>query len=80
MRYIAVFRTLAFASRARNDFSISMRPEIIKTPKNVHGGCSYSLEFFDGQLEHMLKITQKHSKGFVGIYKETGINHFDAIN
>ena len=79
MRYIAVFKSLSYASRAKNDFVYAKRPETIKTPKSVVGGCSYSLVFLPEQLSKMKKITERYTKGFLGIYKETGINVFEAI-
>ena len=79
MRYIAVFKSLSYASRVKNDFVYAKRPETIKTPKSVVGGCSYSLVFPEDQLDKMRKTAQRHKKGFIGIYKETGINVFEEI-
>ena len=79
MRYIAVFKSLSYASRAKNEFVYAKRPETIKTPKSVVGGCSYSLVFLPDQLDSMKKIVERHAKGFIGIYKETEINLFEAI-
>ena len=77
MRYIAVFKSLSYASKAKNDFVYAQRPETIKTPRSVVGGCSYSLVFPHEQLDKMRKVSERHSKGFIGIYKETGINVFE---
>jgi len=79
MRYIAVFKSLSYAGRAKNDFVYAKRPETIKTPKSIVGGCSYSLVFARDQLDNMKKISERHQKGFMGIYKETAINVFEAV-
>jgi len=80
MRYIAVFKSLSYASKAKNDFVYAARPETIKTPRSVVGGCSYSLVFPPEQLDKMRKVSERHLKGFIGMYKETRINVFEAID
>ena len=79
MRYIAVFKSLSYASRVKNDFVYAKRPETIKTPRSISGGCSYSLVFLAEQLDKMKKIAERHKKGFLGIYRETGINVFEEM-
>lgn len=79
IKYIAVFKSLSFASRVKNEFVYPKRPQTIKTPKSISGGCSYSLVFLDSQLEQMKKISNKYKKGFMGIYKEVGNASYEAV-
>ena len=79
MKYIAVFKSLSYANRIQNCFDYDKAPEIIKTPKKVAGGCSYSITFGDSKLEHVKKYLSKNQKGFIGLYKETKSGSFDKI-
>lgn len=69
MKYIAVFKSLTYAQRIQNKFKADKMPLIIKTPKSLAGGCSYSLEFSDELLSDIIKYTNSNNRGFVGIYK-----------
>jgi hypothetical protein len=79
LKYIAVFKSLSFASKVKGQFAYPRRPETIKTPKAISGGCSYSLAFSDTQLEQMKKITNKNRTGFMGIYKILDNASFEAV-
>ena len=68
-QYLAVFKSLSYAGQIRNRFWSANKPEIIKTPKNILGGCSYSLLFSEEQLSEILSFTKKVGKGFLGIYR-----------
>ena len=69
MKYIAVFKSLTYAQRIQNKFKADKMPLIIKTPKALAGGCSYSIEFSDELLADVIKYTDSNKRGFVGIYK-----------
>ena len=79
MKYIAVFKSLSYANRLQNCFDFDKAPEIIKTPKKVAGGCSYSVTFGDEKLEYVKKCLFKTKKGFIGLYKETLSGGFEKI-
>lgn len=68
-QYIAVFHSLSYAGQVRNRFWSGNRPEIIKTPKSVRGGCSYALVFHAEHLSEMIQITNNYQKGFIGIFQ-----------
>ena len=78
--YIAVFKSLSYAGRVKNEIIYPKRPELIKTPGAIAGGCSYSLIFPKEQLEYMKKAIRRHKKGFLGIYQEISHNHYEAIH
>lgn len=80
LKYIAVFKSLSFASRVKGQFAYPRRPETIKTPKAISGGCSYSLAFSETLLEQMKKILSKNRTGFLGIYKMTDNASFEAVS
>lgn len=80
MKYIAVFKSLAYAQRLQSKFKKSKLPLITKTPKSLAGGCSYSLEFFEDMLDDVIKMTSYSKKGFIGIYKENPKNNYEKIN
>lgn len=80
MKYVAVFKSLTYAQRLQNKFKADRLPLITKTPKNLAGGCSYSLEFYDDMLYDIIKFTNKNTKGFVGIYKCLGGLGYEKIN
>ncbi len=80
MKYIAVFKSLTYAQRLQNKFKEDRLPLITKTPKNIAGGCSYSLEFYDDMLYDIIKFTNKNPKGFVGIYKSLTGMKYEKIN
>ena len=65
-QYIAVFHSLSYAGQIRNRFWSANRPEIIKTPKSISSGCSYSLVFREEQLNEMLRILEKQKKRIPG--------------
>jgi hypothetical protein len=79
LKYIAVFKTLSYANKAKGEFSGSNCPDIIKTPKPAAGGCSYSLVIAENQLKLASCIGEKNKKGFLGIYKETAINEYKLL-
>ena len=79
-QYIAVFQSLSYAGQIRNRFWSANKPEIIKTPKSIMGGCSYSLIFYQEQFKEMLRLLEKRKKGFVGIFKETPNGRYEEIN
>ena len=68
-QYIAVFHSLSYAGQVRNRFWSYNRPQIIKTPKAITGGCSYALVFSEEHKNEMLRLLQKQKKGFLGIYQ-----------
>ena len=78
--YIAVFKSLSYAGRVKNEIIYPKRPELIKTPSSIAGGCSYSLIFPKEQLEYIKKAIGRHEKGFMGIYREISHNHYEAIH
>ena len=71
MNYIAVFKSLSFANRIQAYFDYGKAPEVIKTPKNVSGGCSYSIAFDDTKLNDVKKYLMKNQRGFIGLYRKT---------
>jgi hypothetical protein len=79
LKYIAVFKTLSFANKAKREFPGPNYPDIIKTPKSAAGGCSYSLVISENQLKAASCIGEKNKKGFSGIYKETAINEYKLL-
>lgn len=79
MKYIAVFKSLSYANRLQSRFDFDKAPEIIKTPKKVSGGCSYSIAFDDSKLEYIKKCLSKNKKGFMGIYRETLSGGYEKI-
>ena len=78
-QYIAVFQSLSYAGQIRNRFWSAKKPEIIKTPKSIMGGCSYSLIFYQEQLSEMIRLLKKRKKGFVGIFKESSNGRYEEI-
>lgn len=70
MNYMAVFKTLSYANRLVNYFDYKKAPEIIKTPKKVEGGCSYSVLFDENKLYDVKKYLAKNQKGFMGLYQK----------
>ncbi len=78
-QYIAVFHSLSYAGQIRNQFWSTHRPEIIKTPKSIHGGCSYSLVFREEQLNDMLRLLKKQNKGFLGIYYQKPNGRYEEL-
>lgn len=78
--YIAVFKSLSYAGRVKNDIIYPKRPELIKTPGSIAGGCSYSLTFPKEQLEYVKKAIERHRKGFLGIYRKTINNRYEAVS
>lgn len=67
-KYLAVFHSLSYAGQIRNRFWSAEKPEIIKTPKSIAKGCSYSLMFSEAQLSKMRRLISERKKGFLGIY------------
>ena len=78
-QYLAVFQSLSYAGQIRNRFWSANKPEIIKTPKSIMGGCSYSLIFYQQQLNEMIRLLEKRKKGFVGIFKATSNGRYEEI-
>ncbi len=78
-QYIAVFHSLSYAGQIRNRFWSAHRPEIIKTPKSIHGGCSYSLIFPEEQLNDMLRILKRQKKGFLGIFHQKSNGSYEEL-
>ena len=78
--YLAVFQSLSYAGRVKNEFILSKRPKIIKTPKRIQGGCSYSLIFQKDQLNNIKQIVKWHKKGFVGFYRQITPNQYEVIS
>lgn len=68
-QYLAVFKSLSYAGHIRNRFWSANKPEIIKTPKNLLGGCSYALSFSEEQLKEIMHLTKNRKQGFLGIYR-----------
>ena len=77
--YIAVFKSLSYAGRVKNEIIYPKRPELIKTPSAISGGCSYSLLFSSEQMEYMKQAIKHHKKGFLGLYREIGRNRYEVI-
>lgn len=77
--YIAVFKSLSYAGRVKNEIIYPKRPELIKTPGAIAGGCSYSLLFSQEQLEYVKQAIRRHKKGFVGVYREIGRNRYEVV-
>ena len=80
LKYIAVFKSLSSATKVKGQFVYPRRPETIKTPKTLSGGCSYSLVFPDTLLEQMKKIVSKNQTGFLGIYRMLDNATFEAVS
>ena len=78
--YLAVFKSLSYAGRVRHEFIASKQPSLIKTPKRVMDGCSYSLLFPEEQLEFMKRVIKNHRKGFIGFYRQIKPNHYEEIS
>lgn len=78
-QYIAVFKSLSYAGRVKNEIIYPKRPKLIKTPGAISGGCSYSLVFPKDQLDFMMKAIRRHKKGFLGIYQETANHRYEVI-
>lgn len=78
--YIAVFKSLSYAGRAKNEFHFANRPKLIKTPKGILGGCSYSLIFSEEQLPFMISVAKKYKKGFIGLYKTNLSGSYEVID
>lgn len=78
-QYLAVFQSLSYAGQIRNRFWSANKPEIIKTPKSIMGGCSYSLIFYQQQLNEMIRLLENRKKGFIGIFKETSNGRYEEI-
>jgi len=78
--YIAVFKSLSYANRLQNRFDYNKAPQIIKTPKKVAGGCSYSVVFDDAKMADVRKYLLKNQKGFLGIYKEVSSGNYKKMN
>lgn len=79
MKYIAVFKSLSYANRIQNYFDYGKEPEIIKTPKKVAGGCSYSITFGENKISDVKKYLSKNRKGFIGLYEENPVGSFNRI-
>lgn len=77
MKYIAVFKSLSYANRIQSYFDYGKEPEIIKTPKKVAGGCSYSIAFDETKLSDVKRYLQKNQSGFIGLYRETPVGGYD---
>ncbi len=77
--YLAVFKSLSYAGRVKNEFILSKRPQIIKTPKKILDGCSYSLVFSKIHLEDMKQAIKRHKKGFIGLYRLNEQNRYEVI-
>ena len=78
-QYMAVFQSLSYAGQIRNRFWSANKPEIIKTPKSIMGGCSYALIFSQEQLKEIIRLLEKRKKGFVGIFQETSNGRYEEI-
>ncbi|MBO5408014.1 MAG: DUF3343 domain-containing protein [Clostridia bacterium] len=78
--YLAVFKSLSYAGRVKNEFILSKRPKIIKTPKRILGGCSYSLLFPKEQLFDMKQAVKRHKRGLIGIYRQTEPDRYEVIS
>lgn len=78
--YLAVFKSLSYAGRVKNEFILSKRPKIIKTPKKILGGCSYSLMFQKEQLLEMKQVIKRNKKGFIGLYRQVEPDRYEVIN
>ena len=78
--YIAVFKSLSYANRMQNRFQLGKEPQIIKTPKKVSGGCSYSVVFDDDKMEDVRKYLIKNQKGYLGIYEETSHGNYKKMD
>lgn len=79
MKYIAVFKTLSYANRLQSRFDYNKAPEIIKTPKKVAGGCSYSVLFGEGKLSDIKKYLLKNKKGFIGLYEQLPSGNYKKL-
>ena len=77
--YIAVFKSLSYAGRVKNEIIYPKRPELIKTPSAISGGCSYSLLFLPEQIDFMKQAIKRHKKGFLGFYREIGRNRYEVM-
>ena len=78
--YLAVFKSLSYAGRVKNEFILSKRPKIIKTPKKILGGCSYSLLFPKEQLSDIKQAIKNQKRGFIGIYRQTEPNRYEVVS
>lgn len=78
-KYLAVFKSLSYAGRIRNEFLLSEKPEIIKTPKKIMEGCSYSLVFSENQLDFIKRLVNQQKKGFVGLYRQMESGQYEVI-
>ncbi len=78
--YLAVFKSLSYAGQVKNRFWSANRPEIIKTPQSILGGCSYSLIFREEQFNEMLRILKEHPKGFLGIFYQKKNGRYEELN
>ena len=78
--YIAVFKSLSYANRMQNRFQPHKAPEIIKTPKKVAGGCSYSIVFDNDKMADVKKYIMKNQKGFLGIYEEISFGNYKKMD
>lgn len=78
-QYLAVFQSLSYAGQIRNRFWSANKPEIIKTPKSIMGGCSYSLIFYQQQLNEMIRLLGNRKKGFIGIFKAMSNGRYEEI-
>lgn len=76
MKYIAVFKSLSYANRLQNYFDYNKAPEIIKTPKKIMAGCSYSVVFGDSKLLDVKNYLRRNTRGFIGIYKEVKTGNY----
>ena len=79
MKYIAVFKSLSYANRIQNYFDYGKAPDIIKTPKKVAGGCSYSIAFGENKFSDVKKYLSKNQKGFIGLYEENTAGNYSKI-
>ncbi len=78
-QYIAVFQSLAYAGQIRNLFWSANRPEIIKTPKSILGGCSYALTFSEEHRKQMLHHLKTRKKGFLGLYMRNAQGRYEEL-
>lgn len=79
MKYIAVFKALSYANRIQRYFDYKKAPEIVKTPKKVAGGCSYSIIFGENKLADVKKYLSKNKKGFLGLYEEKSAGNYKKL-
>ena len=79
MEYIAVFKTLSYANRLVNFFDYKKAPEIIKTPKKIKDGCSYSVVFGENKLYDVKRYLSRNKKGFIGLYVKNNKGEYTEL-